>query len=82
MNREAEIKASLREWIARKGKVSPGEITDETPFLEQRIISSVQLMELILFLEDLRKDPIDVKGLKRGMLRDINTIYTNFFAAK
>jgi len=79
MKSETEIKADLRDWIVRKGKIQAEEINDKTPFLEQRIISSVQLMELILFMEDLSGNAIDVKSLKKGMLRDIDTIYANFF---
>jgi acyl carrier protein len=79
MKSETEVKAALRDWIVRKGKIPPGELNDQTPFLEQRIISSVQLMELILFMEDLSGNPIDVKSLKKGMLRNIDTIYHNFF---
>ncbi len=79
MKSETEIKVALREWIIRKGKIQADELDDQTPFLEQGIISSVQLMELILFLEDLSGNTIDVKSLKKGMLRDIDTIFRNFF---
>ena len=79
MKSEIEIKTALRDWIIRKGKIQTEELTDQTPFLERRIISSVQLMELILFMEDLSGKPIDVKALKKGMLRDIDTIFRNFF---
>jgi acyl carrier protein len=79
MKSEIEIKTALRDWIVRKGRIQPEELNDQTPFLEQRIISSVQLMELILFMEDLSGNPIDVKALKKGMLRDIDTIFRIFF---
>jgi acyl carrier protein len=79
MKGETEVKDALRDWIVRKGKIHAEELNHKTPFLEQRIISSVQLMELILFIEDLSENPIDVKSLKKGMLRDIDTIYHNFF---
>jgi acyl carrier protein len=79
MKSDKEVKTALRDWIAQKSKIRPEEINNETPFLEQRIISSIQLMELILFMEDLSGTSIDVKALKKGMLRDIDTIYRNFF---
>lgn len=79
MKNEIEVKTALRDWIVRKGKIQAQELNDQTPFLEQRIISSVQLMELILFMEDLSGKSIDVKALKKGMLRDIDTIFRNFF---
>jgi acyl carrier protein len=79
MKNEIETKTALRDWIVRKAKIQPEDLNDRTPFLEQRIISSVQLMELILFMEDLSGKPIDVKALKKGMLRDVDTIFRNFF---
>jgi acyl carrier protein len=78
MKSEQEIKRTLREWIAKKGKLSSEEITDQTPFLEEGIINSIQLMELILFIEDLTGNSIDVKSLRKGMLHDVDTIYKNF----
>jgi len=79
MKTETEVKWALRDWISRKGKIKAEDFSDQTPIVEQRIISSVQLMELILFIEDLSGNSIDVKSLKKGMLRDIDTIYDTFF---
>jgi hypothetical protein len=79
MKTETEVKRALRDWISRKGKIKAEDLSDQTPIVEQRIISSVQLMELILFIEDLSGNSIDVKSLKKGMLRDIDTIYDTFF---
>ena len=54
------------------------DLADDTPIIDQRIISSLQLMDLILMLERLSDSPIDVEMLKPGAFRDINTIYRNF----
>jgi hypothetical protein len=80
MKTEAEIRQSLREWILKtSGKIVPEELHDDTPIIERRIISSLQLTDLILMLERLSDNPIDVEMLKPGAFRDINTIYRNFF---
>jgi acyl carrier protein len=80
MKTETEIRQSLREWIVKtSGKIRPEEINDDTPIIERRIISSLQLTDLILMLERLSDNPIDVEMLKPGVFRDINTIYRNFF---
>jgi len=81
MKTENEIRQALRDWIARKsgGKVQPHEVTDQTPIIEQRIISSVQAMDLILFIEKLRGRPVDVERLKVGVFRTIDAIYASFF---
>jgi acyl carrier protein len=80
MRSEGEIRQSLREWIAKtNGKMRPEDLGDQTPIIEQRIISSLQVMDLIFFLEQLSGRPIEVDDLKPGVFRDIDTIYQNFF---
>lgn len=77
---EQEVKLSLRKWIIEKnGKIQSKDLKDDTPIIEQRIISSLQIMDLILFLEKLRGDAIDVENLKPGVFRTIDIIYNNFF---
>ena len=80
MRSEEEIRRSLREWIAKtNGKIQPEDLGDQTPIIEQRIISSLQVMDLIFFLEQLSGRMIEVDDLKPGVFRDIDTIYQNFF---
>jgi acyl carrier protein len=82
MKSEEEIKQELRQWIIRNGKVREEALTDQTPIIEQRILSSIQILDLILFLEDLSGKPIDVKQLAKGTFRNIDAIYANFFSDK
>ena len=80
MKTETEIRQSLREWIAKtNGKIRAEDLNDDTPIIERRIISSLQLTDLILMLERLSDNLIDVEMLKPGAFRDINSIYRNFF---
>ena len=82
MKTESEIRQSLRDWIVKmNGKIQASDIHDDTPIIERRIITSLQLTDLILMLEKLSDNPIDVEMLKPGVFRDINTIYRNFFGA-
>lgn len=82
MRAEEEIRQSLRDWIAKKnGKIRPENLNDQTPIIEQRIISSLQVMDLIFYLEQLSGNPIEVDDLKPGVFRDIDSIYRNFFNA-
>jgi acyl carrier protein len=83
MKTEIEIRQSLREWIAKtNGKIRAEDLNDDTPIIERRIISSLQLTDLILMLEKLSDNLIDVEMLKPGAFRDINAIYQNFFATE
>jgi len=80
MKTEAEIRQTLREWVSQKNStMAPTDLSDTTPLIEQRLISSLHILELILLLEQLRQRPIDVAQLKPGVFRDVNTIYQQFF---
>ena len=80
MKTEVEIRHALRDWVVRtNGKVAPNEIQGDTPILERRIVKSLDVMDLILFLEELRGRPIDVEKLKPGVFRNIDAIWENFF---
>jgi acyl carrier protein len=82
MRTAEEIRQSLRDWVAKtNGKIRPEDLSDQTPIIEQRIISSLQVMDLIFFLEQLSGKPIEVDDLKPGVFRDIDSIYRNFFHA-
>ena len=78
---ELRIKNLIREWIARKnGKVSAAALRDDPPILEQRIISSLHVMELVVYLEQLRKRPLELQDLQPSAFQTIDSLYANFFA--
>jgi hypothetical protein len=80
---EREIKDRLRTWIAERcGRVPPAEILDDTPIVEQRIVSSLHALELLCFIEEMRERPLSRSELKPAMLRSIDAIYAGFFATR
>lgn len=79
MSRSDDARESLRAWIAeRNGRIGAGEIANDTPLIEQRILKSLDTLDLIVFLERLRGAPIEIEDLKIGVFRDIETIVRNF----
>lgn len=78
-----DIKLALKEWIAKKsgGKTALADLKDDTPIIEQRIISSLQVMDLIMYLEKLRGKPVEVESLKPGAFSTVSAIHANFFGA-
>jgi len=80
MKTDSGVRAALRRWVAEvSGKVGPHELDDATPIIERRIITSVQVMDLILFLEHLRGKAIEVDQLEPGAFRSIDALHRVFF---
>jgi acyl carrier protein len=76
-----EIIDRLRAWIADKdGRICATDITEQTPIVEQRILSSLQVVNLLLYIEQMRGVPIDVESLQPRSFRSLATIYQQFFA--
>ena len=80
MKSESQIRCALREWVVQaSGEVAAEDVDDETPIIERRILRSAQVMDLILYLEELRGGAIDVEQLAAGVFRSIDAIYERFF---
>lgn len=81
MSNEAGIRDALRQWIAdTNGKAGTTDLADDTPLFRNGILKSVQVSDLILYIEELAERAVDVEQIKPGVFRDINSIYHNFFA--
>jgi len=59
--------------------VRPGEITSSTPLLQEGVLNSIQLMELILYIERLSERPIEIEALKPSSFKTVDSIYRHFF---
>jgi hypothetical protein len=80
MRTEAEIRLALRQWVLKNGhKIAAEDLSDDTAIIEQRIITSLQIMDLILFIETLTGRAIEVDSLKPGAFGNLNAIYKSFF---
>jgi acyl carrier protein len=77
---EAEIRDQLRSWILRRAKKAPNtRLDNDTPILDSGLLSSLDVVELILFVENLRGKEIDVDAIEPEALVNIDTIYGAFF---
>lgn len=73
----------LRTWVSSHARdLPPGGLTDDLPLMAGRHLTSLQIPELILLLERLRRRPIDVEQLGSGDFQDITTITARFLGAK
>lgn len=72
-------RAALRDWVLRRNPgLDPAALSDRTPLIEARYLTSLQVAELLLFLERLRGEPVDVGSLRPGVFRDIDSICAAF----
>ena len=76
-----QVKQELKQWIATtNGSIQPDQLTDDLAILEQRIIKSVHVMDLILLLEHLRGKPVAVDQIQPGAFASVSAIMAAFFA--
>ena len=81
MSDRQRLRHQLREWVIQtSGKIRPEELHDDTPLIEQRVISSLHITDLILFLESLRGSPVDLDLISGASFRDINAVYQTFLS--
>lgn len=75
-----EVRDALRTWIREQNPDVPaGEPADDTRIIERRYLTSLQVADLLLYIEDLRQAPIDPSRLKPGVFASIDDIYAAFF---
>jgi acyl carrier protein len=79
MSRGESAKDALRAWVRENSRLGADvAIDDTTPILERRIITSLQLTDLILFLESVRGSSVDVTKLSGSNLKSIDAIAKAF----
>ena len=70
---------SLREWLAQaNGRIRAEELEDDTLLIQEHIITSLQVMDLINLLEELTGRSIEVDRLTPGAFASINSISRAF----
>ena len=75
-----DTRDALRQWIAGvSNKATLENLADDTPLFRNGILKSVQVSDLILYIEELAGRAVDMEQIKPGVFRDIDTIYCSFF---
>ena len=78
---EQEVRAKLRDWIAKHAKKPlAADFHDATPLLELGILSSLDIVEFVLFIESLRGADVDPDNIEPEVFANINTLCSAFFA--
>ena len=80
---EQHIRTQLRQWILEHSKApSRAELTDQTAILETGLVSSLDIVELVLFIEELRGDEIDTDDIEPEVFASVDSLWEGFFAAQ
>ncbi|HVM04181.1 MAG TPA: hypothetical protein VM242_03320 [Acidimicrobiales bacterium] len=78
---EAELRDALRVWVREHSPAPVGDdFSDTTPLIASGHLTSLQVTDLLLFVEELRRAPLDPASLRPGVFRDVDTIYATFLA--
>ena len=80
---ESEIRSQLRGWILERASASEDRLeSDELPILDEGLLSSLDIVEFILFIESLRGDEVDIESIEPEVFTNINSLYQAFFEDK
>ena len=76
------LREQLRDWIKTNGKMKDKTLADDTPLVASGILSSLQIMELIFWIERAADISVDVEQIRPGAFKSVDTICETFFAGK
>lgn len=80
---EQDVRSQLRGWILEHSK-APGrvELTDQTPILETGLVSSLDIVELVLFVEELLGEEIETDEIEPEVFASVDSLWVGFFASR
>jgi acyl carrier protein len=77
---EQELRQQLRSWILARAKLQVRDLRDATPILEEGILSSLDIVEFVLFIESLRGAEVEIDDIDPAVFTSVDTVYSAFFA--
>lgn len=79
---EAAVKGKLRDWIVSHSKIPVVEakLTFDTPIIEDGYLSSLDIVEFILYIESLLGEEVELEDLEPEVFTSTNTMYQTFFS--
>lgn len=76
---EQTIRAKLRQWILDHAKAPASDLGDDTPILDTGILSSLDIVELVLFIESLKGDEVDPDNIEPESFKSVDAMMKGFF---
>lgn len=77
---EKGIREELRIWILERSGAAPDRLSrDDQPILDEGLLSSLDVVEFILFIESLREEEVDIEAIEPEVFNSIDTLVEAFF---
>jgi acyl carrier protein len=77
---EKAIREGLRGWILERSGAAPDALSrDDQPILDEGLLSSLDVVEFILFIESLRDEEVDIESIEPEVFNNIDSLVDAFF---
>jgi len=77
---EKAIREDLRGWILERSGATPEALSrDDQPILDEGLLSSLDVVEFILFIESLRDEEVDIESIEPEVFNNIDSLVEAFF---
>ena len=74
------LREELRIWIHDRSGAPPDQLSrDDQPILDEGLLSSLDVVEFILFIESLREEEVDIEAIEAEVFNSIDTLIAAFF---
>ena len=81
MHDPQNIRAQLKSWLLEHASAAPPEtFTDQLPILEVGLLNSLDIVEFVLFIEDLRGEEVDTDAIEPEVFTNVDSLWDAFFA--
>lgn len=77
---DTTIREELRDWILERSGAPADRLSrDDQPILDEGLLSSLDVVEFILFIESLREEEVDIENIEPEVFTNIDTLVEAFF---
>ncbi|MEM9177623.1 MAG: acyl carrier protein, partial [Myxococcota bacterium] len=77
---EKSIREELRGWILARSGATPDRLSsDDQPILDDGLLSSLDIVEFILFIEEIREEEVDIEAIEPEVFNHIDALVEAFF---
>lgn len=81
MHHSETIRHQLRDWLLEHSSAPPpAQFTDDLRILEVGLLNSLDVVEFVLFIEELRGVEVDTDAIEPEVFTSIDTLWDAFFA--